>query len=757
MTTLVGEADGDRSTGDASVAERVAQQQTQTDNNSPSRPGRRLYNPLSQFASYTYNLSLYMVTPEAYDAFIQSGRKNINAFAQASANATEELAAGVYLIAQSGGVNNSTSRIAPGFELNYYIDNLKIKTLCNFSETQTNVIVSDMNFQIIEPYGFSFITNLKNAQDSLQEYVNATGRSQKGLQNPTRQFFILGIKFVGYDQQGNIVDTSTNTFQDDPAASNGVFENFFDIVFRTVKFEITGKASVYTIEAASLPSYEAFGIKRGLIDLGANFEATTVYDAIEKLKEKLNSDQQNLLNSELPAVRYADEYDFQYKDDMEARFQTAIVVSQADLQKYTWGGSGAKTTDEVTEDRANSSIANNRKRQFTFQGTTPVIQALNQIVSQSSYLEDALKVIYTTNVEPNPEKKSDDQIDPKSKTPVRWFNVSAVLSDAKWDDIRSDFAYKITYIITPYDTPVIQNSYSNPGVKYYGPHKRYKYWYTGKNQEIISYKHTLNTAFFNQVLDSALTDALATGGPVDVPQKPNQRVNQPHLGKLNLGMEAQNAYINNLYSPADFAEAKISILGDPDYLISDSELPTSAQNVYNKFYGNDGFTIKANGGQVFIEIDFIEAVDVDTGTGIMKLNDKILFWRYPDDISKVVEGVSYRVTQVDSVFNQGKFTQLLTCKINTFDDPGTLPEQGREDNSFNVAESRRLSNRQQPGTPSAPGTDASGTGTTGTTGLRGDSPVSNISPTSTGNSVVQRFPPSGTNEDDNPFQGFIRY
>ena len=757
MTELVGSADGDSSTGDASVAERVAQQQSQNTASATSKPGRRLYNPLSQFATYTYNISLYMVTPEAYDAFLQSGRRNINAFAQAAANAQGEFAAGVYLVAQSGGVNNTTQRRAPGFELDYYIDNLKITSLINSVETQTSTILTTLSFQIFEPYGFSFINNLRKAQDSLQEYVAATGSEQKGLQNPTRQFYVLGIKFTGYDQNGNIVDTSTNTFSDDPAGSNGVFQSYFDIILESVKFEITGKMTVYNIAAKMVSTGEGFGTKRGLIDLGANFEASNVYDAIEKLKEKLNQDQQNLLNTDPPGIEHPDIYDFVYLDDMELRFKSAIVTSEADLQKYTWGSSGPKKTEDVNDATASKATPNSRLRQFSFQGTTPIVQAINQLVSQSSYLQDALRVVYTTALQPNPQKKTENQIDPGSKTPVRWYNMSAILENAKWDNKRSDFAYKITYIISPYDTPVIQNAYSNPGVKYYGPHKRYKFWYTGKNQEIISYKQSLNNSYYNVTLDPALANGLAQGGPVDIPQKPNQRVNQPHLGKLDIGAEAQNSYLNNLFDPGSWAEAKITILGDPDYLMQDSELPQNIQTVYNKFYGSDGFSIKANGGQIFIEIDFIEAVDVNTQNGIMKLNDRILFWRYPESISKIVEGVSYMVTSVDSTFHNGKFTQILNCKINTFEDVKEEPGTGRDDGSFETAESKRLSNRQVPGSPSAPGTNESGTSTTDSTGMKGDPPVT--TPNGSGSINVNPVAAARNNQggnspdDDNPGQG----
>jgi hypothetical protein len=44
-----------------------------------NKPGKRLSNPLSNFSSYTYKISLYMITPDAYNAFVESGRSDINA------------------------------------------------------------------------------------------------------------------------------------------------------------------------------------------------------------------------------------------------------------------------------------------------------------------------------------------------------------------------------------------------------------------------------------------------------------------------------------------------------------------------------------------------------------------------------------------------------------------------------------------------------------------------------------------------------
>lgn len=66
------------------------------------RPGKRLYNPLSKLASYTYNLSLYVITPDAYEAFVNNGRQKIDALSFAGPpTETSSVGPGAYLIAQS--------------------------------------------------------------------------------------------------------------------------------------------------------------------------------------------------------------------------------------------------------------------------------------------------------------------------------------------------------------------------------------------------------------------------------------------------------------------------------------------------------------------------------------------------------------------------------------------------------------------------------------------------------------------------------
>jgi len=132
--------------------------QSNANTGSTDAPGRRLKNPLGNLSSYTYQLSLYMITPDAYDAFQASGRTEINALSNATGEAGAD-SGGAFLIAQSGGVNNNEDQRAPGFDLDYYIDEFQLKQAVNGAETQSSTNMYSVSFNIIEPYGFSLILN----------------------------------------------------------------------------------------------------------------------------------------------------------------------------------------------------------------------------------------------------------------------------------------------------------------------------------------------------------------------------------------------------------------------------------------------------------------------------------------------------------------------------------------------------------------------------------------------------------------------
>jgi hypothetical protein len=714
------------------------------------KPGKRLKNPLGNFASYTYQITLYMITPDAYDLFIQSGRKNINVLGNVANPAGGQgaaLGAGAYIIAQSGGINNQTTQRAPGFETDFYIDNLKITTATNGKASLSATNTTAVSFQITEPYGFSFITKLKQASDALQNYSKSTG--YKNLSNASKQFFILGIRFQGYDINGNAL-TGKETLYGDPldpqGTDNGIFEQFYDIILTKITFKLDGKAVVYNVSAAATAPQEAFGLKRGVVNTPTELSGATVNDYISSLFAKMNKEQEDLVKNK--AIKIPNIYKVKYLGDAELRIGNAKIVTESDLRKSTWEGSQAKTTAESNDSAGVKSTPNPTKKIHKVASGTMLLQAITNIIKFSAYVEDALKAVLKANLQPDPKTKTADQVTNTDPAVVSWFNVSVELSKPDWDSQTNDWAYTMTFLISTYETPVIFSAYSNPGMKYYGPHKRYEYWFTGQNSEVLEYSQNFDNTYFNVALNTdPNTDPRAT--PEEnaatqskqvavVPGKPQGDT----TSRLGPGGQAQNSYVTSLYDPGSYASAKVKILGDPDFLVVESA--TSINELYSAFYGTNGYTVSANGGQVFIEIDFKEAVDYKNSTGTMSINDSIMFWAYPEEIAKEIKGVSYMVTQVNSNFSNGRFVQDLDLVINTF--PGTPFESEAREITYGREEAATANN---PG--AAPGDSTAGKPSTGLKPAPSTPPAQPTAPGQTPAGSSTSVPQGNSaNDDQNP-------
>lgn len=749
-------------------------------------PGKRTQNPLANFSSYTYQISLYMITPDAYSSFVLGGRKNLDSIvditttAQTARNATTSNNAptrtggvangntgsppslssptpttgGVYLIAQSGGINNTNSKRAPGFELDFYIDDLKIEQAISTKEVGAPTNFTKATFNITEPYGFSLLTKLRRAQTSLATVTNTPNFDK--VQDPVRQIYILGIRFLGYDKNGNIIEPSTipDSVGDPFGNAFGLYERFYDIIITELKFKIAGKAVVYNIAAGNASSIIAFGSKFGSLDQDVNIQADTVYNALMGgagaglrpgenpntvpaaggmigLLSKLNFDQQQLVGK---GALIAREYDVVFIGPNSDSIKNAKLVSLADLDKRKVPTTSAVTTSKSNEKAAQSNGIKSDVRTIKLAKGTMIIQAVNDIIKQSQYMESALSTIaqtaLTTDTDTNGIISSDKKDNP---TPISWYNISAEVINLGWDINQGDYVYKITYIIQPYLTPVVVAASARVIPNYYGPHKRYEYWFTGKNSEIVSYDQQINYAFFNVTITGSGVGSAAQGGATDIPLVAGKQQDASRIGRsIAYGMEDQNAYMTSLFGPNDWGEAKIKILGDPDYLMQPA--PSSINDLYNQFYGTDRFTINPNGGQVFIEINFNEPQDYHNDTGLLSVNNSIYFFNYPESIQKSINsrggGISYMVKTVTSSFSKGKFQQDLVCSLNTFTDPKTDTNQpDGSDNRFG---------RQ--GQVSTPGTNVSTTTTRGTAA-------------GTMGAYVSRAPiPSGTGTTSSPMR-----
>ena len=756
-------------------------------------PDRRWKNPLANYSSYTYQISLYMITPDAYEAFILDGRRNLNAINNISdagresinqanqQSATREAAinsgfvqgvgergrttsppaassvktiktGGAFLLAQSGGINNSgPNQRAPGFDVDFYIDDLILTQSINPKESQSSSNFTGVEFKITEPYGFSFITRLKEAQDALKEICSTPGYTN--ISNPLKQFFIIGIRFLGYDENGNVIDPASvnNQLGAEVGTGNGLYERYFDITINSIDFRMSGPPIVYTCTASVIPGTVAFSLKTGIVWTGATVTGKTVYDALMGASDPadarqakqgetamsqagaggtagafgllayLNKEEKKRFDNkeiEIPAV-----WNIDFRGDSLARIGNATIIDPKNLDKRrvpTTSATSSKESNAVTAQlntQPNTNLIN-----ISLGKGIPIAQAVDEIIKQSSYIEDSLNILLKYNDDNTVTGDgSAEIINNKSKVVrgISWYNLSAEVVVIGWDNLQQDFIFKTTFIIQPYETPVTLSAYADKTTSYPGPHKRYEYWWTGKNSEIMRFEQSYKNTFFNVAINGAGVSDAASGGKLNHPVRRGIPTGQPIQGQPNYNMEAQNSYISDLYDPGSWAEVNFTILGDPDFLMQPAA--SSIDRLYNRYYGTDGYSINPHSGQIFVEINFKEPNDYDHGKGTLDINGSINIYPHPpyiqDEINKRGGGVAMLITKVVSKFSRGLFQQDLSGAPGIFQD-----NRGKETSARGAdqsdAESARLA-RTAPivtaGTAPIVTTTNSGTGTTATT------------------------------------------
>ena len=668
----------------AGAAQKSSNSTVQKNVGKSPKPGTRLQNPLGNFSSYTYQLSLYMITPDAHSAFVSNGRKDINAFAKSGGSGT----GGAYLILQSGGVNTNLDRRPPGMTFDYYIDDLRITNVVSTKQTATSSNITKITFNIIEPVGFSFITKLKRAREALIK--SSKIKNIEKAVNASKQFFILGIRFQGYDSNGQIASASehfsADTLNTSPDAS-GVYERFYDIMIEKISFKLGGGSTTYAVSAKNIAAEVGLHVARGTVDATVDLVADTVGNALDGSGDGMTSLFQAMNNNGVKSKGVSreipDVYKVRWLGDGSANIKNSTLKSAANTDKKVSAPSKANNSDQVNDSTSQTAVYDSNKIKINITQGMSVLQAIQKIIKQSSYLEQALETLFKSEETPNEDTNSADKIEKKNTPSLRWYNVSPEVKVIGYDTKINDFAYEITYVIQPYDTPAAVSAYGKT-LKYYGPHKRYEYWYTGKNTEILSYEQQYDNTFFN-ITFNPNGDPAASGGSAKVANLGNKPTGDDSTGRIRPGNEAQNTYMTSLFDPGAYADAKIQILGDPDYLMR--EAAPGINEVYKQFYQDDGYTINPNGGQVFIEIAFNEGIDYDIGTGAMTINDSIFFWDYPENVMSKVKGVSYQVRECESVFKGGKFTQTLQLSINTMPDAVEAAEKAAAERSkSNVTE-----------------------------------------------------------------------
>jgi hypothetical protein len=227
---------------------------TSTNNVIPTQP-----NQLDQYASYTYGISWYVLSPDQFKAIVKTQQANVN---------------GWQLLMQSAGA--PVAGRSPAFPVDYYMDDLEISSkIWGGGKNAANNAV-DIKFRVTEPNGITLIQSLFNAVKSV--YASAPSTNQTGsAPNYLTAQYCLVIQFYGYDANGNLVAPARGSYNTSGGfGQQAVITKYYPFTLTDIRFSVANRAIEYSIFGKPIPMQYNSSSDRGTIPTNFTMTGATV-------------------------------------------------------------------------------------------------------------------------------------------------------------------------------------------------------------------------------------------------------------------------------------------------------------------------------------------------------------------------------------------------------------------------------------------------------------------------------------------------
>jgi hypothetical protein len=595
-------------------------------------------NVLDQYASYTYTLSIYLMSPEDYQRLLENNKKYVAGFQllMQSGGAPSSTGLAVDPNQQDGPLPTNAPSLTQGrnqyFPEDFYIDSLKFKEYVPGKGTRSAHGMGELEFRIVEPNGITLFERLYKA---VQQYVTVGGGASGSPENYAAQNYLLVIRFYGYDANGNLVAPLTR----DPVGTtdrNAISEKFIPFRFTGIKFRIANRLTEYDCTAVTVQNDILTGQGRGTIPYNIEIKGSTLQEALvgrptsagqtqtTAAPPKADAAPKNSTNVSFVdalnnfATKFANEKGFEFPDV----YRIVIIDPEIQNAKLRPPGQVDKSATPMTKpqtaaqakDGFKQNMANASQNRSATAGLS-IAQFLDQMVRNSTYIYDQQTKIKDPTTGATVPQGS-------ASTPA-WFRIGLQAKPLKYDRIRNDFAYEMTYQISMYKVSQIKSDYFPQG-RFVGTQKKYNYWFTGQNTSVLRYEQDFNYLFYLTVnTEQTIIDRGSTTSYREF-EKRAFAPNSPESaqGTKNNASEAGANAADYLYSPGDLAEVRLEILGDPAWISQGetwagvgSESITDAAQVA---FLPDG-TINFETQEALFEVAFNKPGDYDLATGVMKI------------------------------------------------------------------------------------------------------------------------------------------
>jgi hypothetical protein len=666
-------------------------------------------NVLDRFHNYTYNASVYVLSPEQFAAYQLQPRKTISGYNLLFQSGGAATGSGVERGAAAGRADsNIQDNRNPAFPLDYYIDSIQIEHLILGRATQAAHGVTNLKFTVVEPGNISLLDNMYRAVQDLNPELT-------GQVNYAAAIYLMVIRFYGYDLDGRPVRVgaaAADVTQTDPDA---VVEKFIPFRIKQINWTVSNQLVNYQIEGVAVGQIIAAATRRGTIPADIQISGATVKDMLAgdpvySAQQATNSapgagttaltGQPQTDPSESPTTATArlpqappkatgagnksaslisgvigamnrkqqelrangiineeDEYEIVFGPGAEKIASATVTKPSKKVAKDRTAGAvpvSKGNTSSLSPDKQGMDVTS---RNFAIPAGTQLLQVIDQIIRNSSYITDqATEVVDETSNQPEGNPK------PNKQSGMQWFNVLMQATPQKYDAKRNDFAFKVRYLIVPYATQDFYSQYF-PRPPFRGLHKSYPYWFTGENTQVLDYQASFNKLFTITVTGGPGSNPLQqfreqlTSSMRDYPFIQAQaRSTESDVGADGRANEVAANAAEYLYNPSDNAQGKLRILGDPAWIQQGTAAGIADSATYTTEPFNADGTINFDAQDVLFEIAWQRPEDYSQDTG---LADPYARTQASRRDREPIQSVIYRARKCTSYFNQGRFEQDL--------------------------------------------------------------------------------------------------
>ena len=619
-------------------------------------------NPLGNFASYSYALSLWWLDTADYNTLANA--QDIDAALAWNPGPYS------FVVAEDSGLYPDR-RLPDSPGLNYNIQDFSFDSVITPTKIRrsSNVLTGDMT--IIEPYGVTFIDQL----------VAASGYRSGGNQfnNYTNQVYMLQIDFRGYDDNGEPIPPSQMT----------TFRKRFPIKILNMTVAVTSRGAEYKLSFCSAGAIAHYTGTQTATPVIFTIAAKTVGEFFTQLSNCYFDFYKKQVK--LGKAEYVEAVKF----DIDPLIRNSPIVDELQVPLSKVNVNATKGIDVS-------------KSTFTIAAGTPILDVITKIMAHSTYMHYQLVRLNSTVLAEMSGKKLDTDhfTSFKTTTSVAYEGRNTegqVVNEGVADAYSNRWPMTTTYKIHQY--PVWSGTH--PEMPQYPDSrkfttKKYDYFYSGQNTEVIDFKLNFDTTYYTavQAYTSAIAAAessklTASASDANDPSKPGLhpltvnpsvltsgtqnvtpstiRVVTKDVGasmgmNLSSNPKAQIAsdVMSSIYKTlnGDMLTIDMNILGDPTLLKQDDWLycpsPSASGSTYNNWdtmsqyeFATKYGTIRTDTGEVVVAVTINTPFDVDT-----EKTNQGLMYPVPTYNRSLFSG-QYTILMIKNKFAGGKFEQTL--------------------------------------------------------------------------------------------------